>query len=61
MRIASWNIKKLGGSQWKRKRGRLRQEIHKHVMDGEIAFLLLQEHRFCKEKIGKYGHTMYGD
>ncbi len=61
MRIVSWNVRGLGGGQWKRKRGRLRQEMQKHVIGQHVDILLLQEHRLSKEKTEKYGSTMYGD
>ena len=61
MRVASWKVRGLGSTQWKRKRGRLRQEMHKHVTEGQIDFQLLQEHHLNKEKTGKYGSTMYED
>ena len=61
MRIATWNVRGLGGGKWKRKRGRLRQEMHKYVTNGQVDFLLLQEHRLSKAKIENYGSTMSGD
>ena len=61
MRVASWKVRGLGSTQWKRKRGRLRQELQKHVTEGQIDVLLLQEHRLNTEKTEKYGSTMYGD
>ena len=61
MRIPTWNIRGLGGGQWKRKRGRLRQEMRKYVTKGQVDFLLLQEHRLSKAKIENYGSTMSGD
>ena len=61
MKISPWNIRGLGGTHWKRKRGRLRQEIHRYVTEGQIEFLLLQEHRLSKQKTEKYGSTMYED
>jgi exonuclease III len=61
MRIVSWNVRGLGGGQWKRKQGRVRQEMQKHVIGQHVDILLLQEHRLSKEKTKKYGSTMYED
>ena len=44
-----------------RKRGRLRQEMHRHVIEGQIDCLVLHEHHLSKAKAENYGSTMYGD
>ncbi|KAH7277724.1 hypothetical protein KP509_38G003900, partial [Ceratopteris richardii] len=61
MIVATWNVRGLGGTHWKRKRGRLRQELSKYVIDGQIDFLLLQEHRLSKERIAEYDNLLQGN
>ena len=61
MIIISWNIKGFGGSNRKRKRGRMCQEIHKRVIGGTGDILLIQEHRLSTEKITSFGSPLQGD
>ena len=61
MKILSWNIRGLGGSHWKRKRSRLRQELNKGLIAGQIDFLLIQEHHFNARQIDCCGSLLKGD
>ena len=61
MRILSWNIRGLGGSHWKRKRSRLRQELNKGLSAGKIDFLLIEKHHLNESQIDCYGSLLKGD
>ena len=54
-------LRGLGGSNWKRKRGRLRQEFHSYLLDGQVDVLLIQEHRLSRTIILEYGSIIQGD
>ena len=61
MRIITWNVRSLGGSHWKRKRGKLRQELNTNLIDGKMDFLLIQEHRLRTEQLHSYGSLLPAD
>ena len=39
MKFLSWNIRSLGGPDWKRKRGRIRQELAHGLTNGPLDFI----------------------
>ena len=41
MILVTWNIKRLNGTYGKRKRGRMRQKLHKSLIGGSLDILLL--------------------
>ena len=61
MIIITWNIRGLSRSNGKCKRGRMRQELHKYVIDGSPDILMLQEHRLRWGKIVEFGPPLQGN
>jgi hypothetical protein len=61
MMIVTLNIRGLGGAHWKHKRGKLKQELSKDVIDGSIDFLFLQEHHLNTQKVSSYGKLLQGN
>ena len=60
MRVVSWNVQGLGGSQCARYRGRLRQELQRCLVGGGIDVFLIQEHHLCERRIKRYGSVFCG-
>ena len=60
MRVVSWNVQGLGGSQCARYRGRLRQELQRCLVGGSIDVFLIQEHHLCERRIKRYGSVLRG-
>ena len=61
MKFLSWNIRSLGGPDWKRKRGRIRQELAHGLTNGPLDFICLQEDRLKEAQILNYGNLLAGD
>ena len=60
MRVISWNVQVLGGSEFMRYRGQLRQELQKCVVGGRVDVLMLQEHHLSESRLRRYGSLMSG-
>ena len=60
MRVVSWNVQGLGGSQCARYRGTLRQELQRCLVGGSIDVFMIQEHHLSKHKIKRYGSVLRG-
>ena len=50
MRVVSWNVQGMGGPQFLRCRGRLRQELQSCLVGGTIDILMLQEHHLSEAR-----------
>ena len=61
MIIITWNIRGLSGPNYKRKRGRLRQELHRQIIGGTPDMLLLQEHDLSRDRIADFGSPLQGE
>ncbi len=61
MRILSWNVQGLGGSLCRRYRGRLRQDLRKCIVGGDIDMMLIQEHHLSDRRISRYGCFLPGN
>ena len=59
MRVVSWNVQGMGGPQFLRCRGRLRQELQSCLVGGSIDILMLQEHHLCESRIRRCGQLMH--
>ena len=60
MRVVSWNVQSLGGSQCAKYRGRLRQELQRCLVGGNTDVFLIQEHHLSKHRIKRYGFVLRG-
>ena len=60
MRVVSWNVQGLGGSQCARYRGRLRQELQRCLVGVSIDVFLIQEHHLSEHRIKRYGFVLRG-
>ena len=58
MRIISWNVQGLGGPNYARYRGRLRQELMRCLIGGPVDFLMLQEHHLTESRTRRCGQLM---
>ena len=58
MRLVSWNVQGLGGTQYLSYRGRLRQELQRCLVGGSIDILLLREHHLSESRIRRYGSIL---
>ena len=59
MRIISWNVQGLGGSNFLRYRGgRLRQELMRCLLGGSVDFLMLQEHHLTESRTRRCGQLL---
>ncbi len=50
MRVVTWNVRELGGSLFRKKRGRIRQDLQKCLLGGAIDVLMLQEHHLSIDR-----------
>ena len=60
MRVVSWNVQGLDGSQCARYRGTLRQELQRCLVGGNIDVFLIQEHHLSEHRIKRYGSVLRG-
>ena len=60
MRVVSWNVQGLGGPNFLRYRGRLRQELARCLVGGSLDVVMLQEHHLSASRIRRCGKVLKG-
>ena len=58
MRVVSWNVQGMGGPQFLRFRGRMRQELQSALVGGQIDMLMLQEHHLSESRTRRCGRLL---
>ena len=60
MRVLSWNVQGLGGPNFMRYRGRLRQELARCLVGGPLDVVMLQEHHLSESRTRRCGKLLKG-